>query len=103
MAEWNVRIGRFSPRLAQWLSCGYGWCLRCKTPWNLVDDHETYYDISNGCFPLCEKCWTELTPRGRLPFYRELIESWYKDRSLLNGVTFEDTWAAVQDAVLKGL
>lgn len=99
----NVRIGRISHLLTP----GYSWCLRCKTSWPFVKYHATDYAKINGnghgCFPLCTKCWAELTPMQRLPFYRALIESWYAGgRSKYSGMTFDEEWALVNDAVLAG-
>jgi hypothetical protein len=66
------------------LSPGIGYCYRCKRPWRIdhrwgTPYHETRYEYDNerrGCFPLCESCWTSLTPETRLPYYRRLYESW---------------------------
>lgn len=95
----NLRIGRISARLAALLAPGC--CLRCKTPWLFVKSHVTDYSISSGCFPLCEKCWSELTPDQRLPFYRELITRWFAHGSL-DGESFAQTWHQVKTAVLNG-
>lgn len=45
-------------------------------------------------FPLCEGCWSKLTPKQRLPFYRELWDKY--DR------TGED-WARLEKNVLAGM
>jgi len=88
-----MRLGRLAPHL------GYSRCYRCKTPWYLADRHDTTYIIGRGLCPLCKKCWAELTPEQRLPFYRKLLQSWdYEGRDL----TFEQTWEAVRTAVLEG-
>lgn len=47
-------------------------------------------------FPLCEQCWSELTPQNRLPFYRVLFEQW---RFL--GSEYHE-WADIERAVLEG-
>jgi hypothetical protein len=92
----NLRIGR----LGQLLAPGYGWCLRCLTPWVFVSYHATDFGHQGkGCLPLCQKCWDELTPEQRLPFYQELIELWHQAPCDLS---FDDEWAQVKDAVLKG-
>lgn len=90
----DLRIGLLSRWLACLLSFGYGSCFRCHTPWNWVKYHVTDYTPHRGCLPLCEKCWAELTPEGRLPFYRALIEQWDGEDS--------ETWSAVEAAVLAG-
>lgn len=88
------------------LSPGIGTCYRCCRPWkcpaqrrigprtwqqqgynrlfNLVgvDEHSTpygphtRYGQMSGCFPLCERCWSNLTPETRLPYYEALIDKW---------------------------
>ena len=68
----NFRLGS----AAQWLAPGYSWCGRCETPWKFVDHHATYYQPGRGVFALCQKCWSELTPQERLPFYRQVYEEW---------------------------
>lgn len=68
----NVRLGRRSQRFAP----GFSWCFRCLTPWKFVKLHDTKYELSRGCFPLCEKCWAECSIAERLPFYDELIATW---------------------------
>ena len=69
-----------------------GWCLRCKTSWMMVEVHSTHYATGRGCFPLCALCWGELTPETRLPYYRELWESW--------GPRANTTWEPIERAVL---
>jgi hypothetical protein len=89
----NIRIGRIS----HYLSPGYSWCHRCLTAWRFVRWHSTTYHIKgHGCFPLCEKCWRELTPEQRLPFYRELWVEW--------GMPTDEhhNWPDIAYAVLKG-
>lgn len=62
----NWRIGRIS----HLVSPGCSWCGRCKTTWNFVAPHFTYYTQGAACFALCEKCWVELaTPAARVPYY----------------------------------
>lgn len=68
----NIRIGRFS----QLVTPGHGSCFRCRTTWPFVEEHSTYFAECEACFPLCVKCWTELTPETRLPYYEELIALW---------------------------
>lgn len=98
----NLRIGLLSPKLAQSLANGYSRCLRCKTPWNFVEYHQTMYTYHDGCFPLCEMCWGELTPQQRLPYYRELIDIWYEPPHENDEPGFDETWAAVETAVMEG-
>ena len=56
----------------------YSWCGRCGMPWSVTKHHETRVTEVSGIFPLCEICWKDLTPQDRLPYYRNLYESWRK-------------------------
>lgn len=93
----NLRIGR----IGQLFAPGYGWCFRCKTPWLFVRWHDTQYGSHGcGCLPLCEKCWVELTPTQRMPFYRALIESWHERPG--RTLALDAEWLLVEAAVLSG-
>ncbi len=81
--------GAFSPRYS---SCG-----RCNMTWDYVDGHDTKYSETMGCFPLCERCWGELTIEERLPYYKALWIEWDKFR-----VTDQETWEQIKKAVLAG-
>lgn len=82
----NIRLGPWSRILAP----GYSWCYRCRTPWKFVKGHDTAYEWGEingyrypfrGCFPLCEKCWSDLgTPEARLPYYEVLIAARFGER-----------------------
>ena len=44
-------------------------------------------------FPLCERCWSDLTPRERWPYYLALFNSWEEktfDVGQLNRAVFEE-------------
>lgn len=86
----NLRLGRWSKALA-W---GYSWCGRCETPWRFVQGHSTSYTEGRACFPLCEKCWSDLTINERLPYYRELWEKWDEGYA---------EWENIRAAVEQGL
>lgn len=92
----NIRIGRIS----QYLTPGYGHCYRCLTTWPFVECHCTDYYEENGgwrgCFPLCEKCWSELTPEDRLPYYWRRWVAW--------GMPTDKRhyWPDIASAVLRG-
>lgn len=101
----NLRLGRWSQLLAP----SYGHCERCGTTWNFVKPHSTYFTPERGCFPLCVECWEELTPEGRVPYYRKLYNRWanhsYWDSSEHDGrdeTEFADTWQLIAAAVLSG-
>lgn len=59
--------------------------------------------VPNGVssFPLCEECWQALTPKTRLPYYRQLID----ERKKWDTATekSEDTWPRMKAAVEAGL
>jgi hypothetical protein len=73
-----------------------GSCGRCKVSWKWVDGHSTDYGHGRGLFPLCEKCWSELTPKERLPYYEDLMEIWKKQGCQSE---YEDE---IREAVLAG-
>lgn len=82
--------------LMQALFPSFSSCGRCKMPWSLVRCHITNYSPVAGMFPLCEDCWTELrTPENRMPYYRELFNSW--DR--LGRPVREGDWRVIETAV----
>ena len=55
-----------------------GGCYRCRKSWKWVEPHTTNYAELRGCFPLCEGCWAELPPQGRLVFYDLLVDEWIR-------------------------
>jgi hypothetical protein len=59
------------------------------------------YSDSKGCFPLCESCWSELTPETRLPYYKELYESWLSFGEELKK-DCEGLYPLMEKAVLDG-
>lgn len=80
-----------------------GQCGNCKVSWKWVDGHSTMFTQSSGCFPLCEKCWSELTPEQRLPFYRELFDSNIASARKYNyPPPPESEWELIKAAVLAG-
>ena len=74
-------------------SFGYGRCGRCDRPWNIAEHHSTMITENWGVFPLCEPCWEELTPKTRLPYYKELFYRW----PLGKNYTWEDVEKAVAE------
>lgn len=79
-------------------SPGYGFCYRCGTPWNHCESHTTFYSENSGCFPLCETCWSELTSTERVPFYRQMWDSWQTF-----GVPVDPKiWDQIEIAVMEG-
>ncbi len=108
LSRWLVgEVDRIAhPTTGYCLRCGRTWrCLGIKghtTPFCLVDAggictaplHEEGLRFHAGCFPLCEDCWSELTPEARLPYYRLLSE--------FNGRGDEIEEKAIEFAVLAG-
>lgn len=73
---------------------GRSTCIRCANPWTIRGGHSTSYDNGmRGCFPLCESCWSDLTPELRLPYYQILILEVWRD---------EELWPEIREAVLAG-
>lgn len=98
----NPKADRRSGIRTKHLAPGYSSCFRCQTAWKFVDGHSTPITKNTGCFPLCEDCWSELTPDQRLPFYYVLFSQWEWSASQ-DGREFEKQWQDIEDAVLAGL
>lgn len=60
--------------------------------------HSTPYNVASGCFPLCEACWSELSPDERLPYYRQLWQRWLRD-GVDKGV---EEWRNIEASVMAG-
>ncbi len=81
----------------------YSRCYRCGRPWGTAMHHTTNYTEGLGCFPLCQKCWGELSPKERLPFYKKLLLKWQKGEPKdHNGISWQQTWKEIEKAVLNG-
>ena len=91
-------LRRLLGSVARWCSPGYSQCLHCGRPWNLCKAHHTFYTTSAACFPLCERCWCELTPEQRLSYYRHLWAKWQQDDSPKP----PEIWVQIEQAVLSG-
>lgn len=111
------------------LSPGVGTCYRCCRPWKCpaqrktgpgewqqlshdrffgmvgVQEHstpygpQTTYGQLSGCFPLCEGCWSKLTPETRIPYYELLIEQWIA----MGSEKSDDDLASILVSVKEGL
>jgi len=86
---------------------GYCQCGACLKSYKQAIFHTTQYTEGSGCFPLCEKCWSELTPPERLSYYRQLWQKWVNDdggdpQGRINGRAYEDVWLDIEAAVLAG-
>ena len=87
----NYRIGAIS----QTLTPGYSYCEKCGTTWAFVNPHTTNYSECMGCFALCSKCWKELSPKQRLPYYEQMFLKWTNPDI--------ETLKVIRNNVLKGL
>lgn len=106
--------------LERLLSPHLGRCYRCDRPWvtaatrtrgNVtrqlrhrrflglvgVRGHSTWHSDGFACFPLCEGCWSSLTPEQRVPYYREMLADWEQWAPVPT-----ETRAAIVAAVLAG-
>ena len=72
----------------------FGTCGLCGVPWHFVEAHTTPITKVQGCFPLCVNCWLTLTVDQRMPFYRQLWESW-RDMEGNEKISWEVMEAAV--------
>jgi hypothetical protein len=117
-------------------------CFRCQRSSELCDHHATWWwsvteaqknfyrewvgdpfvDVvgGEGCSPLCEDCWRELSPDERLPYYKALYDLWESQRkfwpapvtapdgskSFIDGDRYkpkgEREWQAIEAAVRAG-
>jgi hypothetical protein len=76
------------------------WCFRCGMPWGVVKEHSTIWSSKGqGCFPLCEGCWSLLgSPEARIEYYKMLIDWWNANEWTCD----EDEQRAIQRAVANG-
>jgi hypothetical protein len=84
---------------------GYGGCYRCGATWDYAQPHTTYFSDNEGCFPLCESCWSLLTPGDRMPYYADLMNAWTEQVPGRPDWALESLkkWPAIEKAVLDGL
>lgn len=83
---------------------GFSECYCCHTPWPMCKEHTTMYTLGRGCFPLCETCWSGMTPEERLSYYRQLWLSW-RSCQFVPGYTdlnHNEEWNMIKEAVLGG-
>lgn len=86
-------IRRAIAAIARLFAPGYSWCHRCGMPWKFTEGHTTWYTPGIGCFPLCEKCWRQLTPSERVPHYVALYDEWSEPKG---------DWDLIRTAVMEG-
>lgn len=69
-----------------------------------VKSHSTKYSPTEGCFPLCEGCWSELSTGERMPYYDMLVIRWMRDaRTVEDMDTLRDKRLLIREAVRAGL
>jgi len=56
--------------------------------------HHVTLTNGGGCFPLCDECWSNLTPAQRLPYYHQLLMN--------QGHGEINKWPRLKAAVLNG-
>lgn len=61
---------------------GYGHCLNCGDTWDYKKEMAIPYDDSNYMFPLCEECFTKLSPESIIEFCHLLNIIWNKDEPI---------------------
>ena len=81
--------------MARIVSPGYGWCSCCGRPWTICKGK-----VVGQAFPLCEECFSEMTPQERVPHFLALFQDWQMS-SEINGRPFSRDWSAMRDAVLN--
>lgn len=86
---------------------GGGYCFRCGFTWRRVSPHVTDYTepsidpprVGQGCFSLCEGCWTVLqVPEARIEYYKMLVDHWESVGLQVS----EDTKRDIMRAVANG-
>lgn len=77
---------------------GYSYCYRCTMPWKFTEAHVTNFSSNQGCFPLCQQCWSELTIEQRIPYYEMLFPRWEQDTPME-----DEEKEAILKAVRSGL
>jgi hypothetical protein len=83
---------------------GYGSCYRCGRTFNFLTKYHFTEHRKGGCTPLCEACWSELTPIRRLPYYARVYITWVMSggNSNISREYWNDLWVAISEAVMDG-
>lgn len=92
----NLTLRKIAGFFARLIFPRYSACGRCGMPWKVTKHHATRVNEWGGLFALCEKCWKDLTPQGRMPHYRKLYESWLKTGYV------DMKWKDIEAAVFAG-
>jgi hypothetical protein len=62
------------------------------------EEADAFKGLPTSCFPLCQHCWSELSPQKRIPFYKMLYNEWLKQGS----PEILQTWEDIKASVLRG-
>ena len=101
----NLMLRRLFGFTAGFFYPNYSCCGRCHRPWAVCSGHAINYSDSGGCFALCEKCWSELLPKERLPYYESVVKSWIHespDGYKHGGMSWDELLKALRENVLAG-
>lgn len=117
-AAWGATPGIPQPSLRSWtrlrawvsrvLAPGLSYCYRCRTSfWGPIknEHHSTPYGTngSGWCFPLCETCWSALTPKERMPYYDALVNTWMSQAlTTQEAVEYDKKRDLIYHAVMAG-
>lgn len=77
-------------------------CSLCGKTTGGIGEHCTMYSPHQGCFPLCQDCWSKLTPSERLPYYRGLFDFWRSSDATGRQTATNGLWLAISNAVMEG-
>jgi hypothetical protein len=59
--------------------------------------------IGGCCFPLCEECWSSMTPKQRLPYYERLWKDWETSHKKEHLPPLDQAdWESMKESVLAG-
>jgi hypothetical protein len=71
---------------------GMSWCLHCGKTWNSVEIRSIGYstkmpDFGSGMFPVCKKCFDELSSDEIFAYCKELVDKW--EIECINNIDFD--------------
>lgn len=76
-------------------------CSKCGIEIDFMNGHKMMYSDERGILVLCEKCWSGMTPRQRLPYYRGVFDDWQKYPEVKADAPPE-LWITISNAVISG-
>jgi hypothetical protein len=113
LARWrHWRVGRWGKLLCIWQRVGET-CLHCRTDYRYVLGHPIRYtgetrETARAIVPLCQRCWLETPPPGRLAAAAAILNEWrhagvYGDGDTFDQAAWDDHRLEVYTAVKGGL